>query len=352
MEKFGFYVTLMADRHYFVNLKKSTIAIQQSIRAWLAQSHYKVRTISNETQKTNLIGEMAPSICAQRETLKEKEDRVDDLQSAAALTIQFFWKDYIISKSMSSQHIAATKIQSHYRGWLMKKSFACKRQAIRAIQNSWKEYTVRKSIQIQQVAATKIQSCYRGCLMRRSFAVRMQAIRTIQNFWKDYIVYKSIQSHHVAATKIQSHYRSRLMRRSYTCKKQAVRAIQSSWKEYMVNKTIRSQHVAATKIQSQCRGWLERKKFACRKQAVINIQRIFQCMSSRREFLMYRKENLSAIIIQSHFRGWRARREVYREKHIFSRVQVSLYSPFLVVCRRGYNNSIMFISLLEDIISY
>lgn len=345
----------MADRHYFVNLKKATIAIQQGIRAWLAQSRDKARTISNQTKTSPFVDEMTHSICTQREkkvSATHVEDRVDNLQSTAVLTIQNFWKDYIISKTMCSQHIAAAKIQSHYRSWLVRKSFVCKRQAIRAIQNSWKDYTIKKSNRIQHVAATKIQNHYRGWLMRKKFALKKQAIRTIQNSWKDYIINKSIQSQHVSATKIQSHYRSRLMRKSYACKKQAIRAIQNSWKGYMVNKSIRSQHVAATKIQSQYRGWLERKKFACKKQAIRTIQRIFQCLRSRREFLMYRKGNVSAIIIQSHFRGWRAFREVHREKQIVVRMQVSFYSLFLVGWRRGYNNSIIFILLLEEIISY
>ncbi|XP_057811262.1 uncharacterized protein LOC131025484 [Salvia miltiorrhiza] len=337
LEKFGMYVTLLADRHYFVNLRKSIVVVQQAIRGWLARSHYKARTISNEAFNIDLIGfapviqscnlgQGAPSVHAQR-TLIEKvsaaqvEDRADNLRTTAALTIQNFWKDYIIRKSMCCQHIAATKIQSHYRGWLMRKSFAHKKQAIRAIQNSWKDYIVIKYIRRQHLAATKIQSHYRGWLMRKNFACKKQAIRTIQNYWKDYIVNKSIQRQDVAATKIQSHYRSWLMRKNYACKIQAIRAIQNSWKDYIVNKSIRSQHVAATKIQSQYRSWLERKSFACKKRAITTIQRSFQCLRSRREFLMYRKENVSAIIIQSHFRGWMARKKVHREKHIFVRMQ-------------------------------
>ncbi|KAH6790485.1 hypothetical protein C2S51_005491 [Perilla frutescens var. frutescens] len=390
LKKFGLYAAFMADRHYFVNLKKSVIVIQQAIRVWLAQSHYKARIISNQTQDTDPIdfasviqscnlGQRVPSVYALRKmTLTEKisvvyvEDRVADLQTTAALKIQNFWKDYSIIKSMRSQHAAATKIQSHYRGWLMRESFSCKKQAIRAIQNSWKDYIVNKSIRSQHLAATKIQSHYRGCLARKCFACKKlakQAIAAIQNSWKDYITNKSIRKH-IAATKIQSHYRcwlerksfvckklairtiqrtfqclrSRrdfqmyrkenvsaiiiqshfrgwLMRRSFSCKKQAIIAIQNSWKDYIDNKSIRSQHIAATKIQSHYRGCLVRKSFACKKRAIRTIQRTFQCLRSRRDFQMYRREYVSAIIIQSHFRGWMARREVRREKILFVRIQ-------------------------------
>ncbi|XP_047966003.1 abnormal spindle-like microcephaly-associated protein homolog isoform X1 [Salvia hispanica] len=294
LEKFGIYATLMADRHHFVNLRRSAIVIQQAVRVWLGQSHYRARTICNEA---------------------------DNLRTTAALTIQNFWKYYMIRRSVHGQHIAATKIQSHYRGWLMRECFAHKKQAIVAIQSSWKGYIIKNSIRRQHLAATNIQIHYRGWLMRKNFACKKQAIRVIQNYWKNYIVNKSIQHQCVAATKIQSHYRSWLMRRSYTCKIQAVTTIQNFWKDYIVNKAIRTQHIAATKIQSQYRSWLERKSFACKKRAIRTIQRTFQCLKSRREFLMHRKENVSAIIIQSHFRGWMARREVRRQKYFFVRMQ-------------------------------
>ncbi|XP_042029606.1 abnormal spindle-like microcephaly-associated protein homolog [Salvia splendens] len=294
LEKFGIYATLMADRHHFVNLRRSAIVIQHAVRVWLGQSHYKARTICN---------------------------KADNLRTTAALTIQNFWKYYMIRRSVHGQHIAATNIQSHYRGWLMRRSFAHKKQAIIAIQSSWKGYIIKKSIRRQHLAATNIQIHYRGWLMRKNFACKKQATRVIQNYWENYIVNKSIQHQCVAATKIQSHYRSWLMRRSYTCKIQAVRTIQNFWKDYIVNKSIRTQHIAATKIQSQYRSWLERKSFACKKQAIRTIQRTFQCLKSRREFLMHRKENVSAIIIQSHFRGWMARREVHRQKYFFVRMQ-------------------------------
>ncbi|KAL1537350.1 abnormal spindle-like microcephaly-associated protein isoform X1 [Salvia divinorum] len=310
MEKFGIYATLMADRHYFVNLRSTAIVIQQAIRVWLARSHYKARIVCIEGHSLNLTS-----------SATHVEDQADNLRTIAALKIQNFWKEYMIRRSVRGQHIAAAKIQSHYRGWLMRKSFAHKKQAIRAIQNSWKGYIINKSIRRQHLAATNIQIHYRGWLMRKNFACKKQAIRVIQNYWKNYVVSKSIQLQCVAATKIQSHYRSWLMRKSYACKIQAVRTIQNFWKVYIVNKSIRSQHIAATNIQSQYRSWLERKNFACKKRAIRTIERTFQCLKCRREFLMHRKENASAIIIQSHFRGWMARKEVRRQKIIFVSMQ-------------------------------
>lgn len=181
------HVTFMSDRHYFVNLKKSITVIQQAIRVWISQRHYKANTICNQRHNPDLInvasviqscnsGQKMTSVYAQKDTLKEKgsvmseEDRVDDLQTTAAIIIQNSWNDYVFSKSIRSQHTAATKIQSHYRGWLRRKSFARKKQAVRTIQRSFQCSRTRRDFQIhrkENVSAVIIQSDLRGWMARR-----------------------------------------------------------------------------------------------------------------------------------------------------------------------------------------
>ncbi|KAK6149768.1 hypothetical protein DH2020_017293 [Rehmannia glutinosa] len=259
LEKFGMYVTFMADRHYFVNLRKSIRVIQQAIRAWIAQRHLKATTVCNQMQNQDITnaatviqscihGWRVRSVYAQRVTSKEKgsvmprEDRVDDLQTTAAVIVQRYWKDYVFSKSIRSQHFAATKIQSHFRGWLMRKNLTCKKQAIIKIQKSFRCSRSRRDIQMLR-------------------------------------------------------------------------------EEYVFSESIRRQHFAATKIQSLFRGWLMRKNLTCKKRAIIKIQRSFRCSRNRRVIQMQREENISAIIIQSHVRGWMARRQAYREKNLLIRIQ-------------------------------
>lgn len=186
MEESGKYVSFMSDRHYFVNLRKSIIVIQRAIRAWIAQRHCKASTSCNQRHKPDLInasiviqscihGWRVRSVYAQSVTTKERsavisEDvRVDECQTIAAIIIQQSWKNYVLSKSIQSQHLAATIIQSHYRGWSMRKMFACKKQAIRKIQRNFRWSRSRRYFQIQQEenASIIIQSHVRGWMARR-----------------------------------------------------------------------------------------------------------------------------------------------------------------------------------------
>ncbi|KAL6567489.1 hypothetical protein OROGR_001157 [Orobanche gracilis] len=142
LEKCGMYVRFMAERHYFVDLKMSVRIIQQAVRAWIARRHCKGTPIYNHMANPDIINAATVT-----QTPKEKcfvmstEDRVDHLQIRAAITVQRYWNDFVLSKSIRHQHFVATKIQSHFRGWLVRKNFMCKKRAIVKTKNS-KEFPV------------------------------------------------------------------------------------------------------------------------------------------------------------------------------------------------------------------
>ncbi|KAK4398963.1 Abnormal spindle-like microcephaly-associated protein [Sesamum angolense] len=185
LEKYGMYFAFMVDRHHFVNLKKSITVIQKATRAWIAQRHCEGSTICNQMQNPDLInaatviqscirGHIAKSAYAQRVvSLKEKGSVMaqDDIG-----------------------HFAATKIPSHYRGWLMRKSFACKKGATRIIQRSFRSSRSRRYFQIQRqqnASVIIIQSHVRGWLSRRQAYREIDLFIRIQSFWKGYCARKN-----------------------------------------------------------------------------------------------------------------------------------------------------------------
>lgn len=228
------YHTFLADRHYFVNLRKSIAVIQQAIRVWNAQQFYRTRTVCNKKcilRATTVYTESGTP--KNKGSVAYKEGGGDDLETAAAITIQDYWKGYIFSKSFRSQHIAATKIQSHYRGWLMRKSFACKVPKHKG------------SIAYEEDEGDDLET----------------AAITIQNYWKGYIFSKSFRNQHIAATKIQSHYRGWLMRKSFASKKQAIKTIQKSFRCSRTRRDFQIQKMkSAVILQSHLRGWMARRE--------------------------------------------------------------------------------------------
>ncbi|XWS15589.1 hypothetical protein CRYUN_Cryun34aG0013700 [Craigia yunnanensis] len=301
------FVKFIVERHGFLNLRKSVLLIQQAARIWIAQrrdaSCPDLVSAAIVIQKC-VRGWMVRSqdilghAHIENASLKCREKGLSNSEIEAATRIQIAWKNFVC-RSLYKQTYAAIKIQSHYRGWRLRRSFMKQKQAItkiqsnfrrlkcwRAFQIAWKEFVCR-SLQNQTFAATKIQSHFRGWQLRRSFMKQKQAI-----------------------TKIQSNCR----------RLKSWKAFQIAWKEF-VCRSLQNQTFAATKIQSHFRGWQLRRSFMKQKQAIIKIQSNFRRLKCLSAFQEYKTAAKSAIIIQSYVRGWIAQRQAWRYRYLIVVIQ-------------------------------
>ncbi|KAL8468916.1 hypothetical protein ACS0TY_031938 [Phlomoides rotata] len=323
LEKFGMYHTFMADRHYFVNLRKSITVIQQAIRVWNVQRHYKTRSVCNKkcilepmnvasvSQSCN-HGLRSTTVYTEMGTPKHKgsvayeEDGRDDLESAAAITIQNSWKGYIFSKSFRSRHIAATKIQSHYRGWFMRKSFACKKRAIKTIQRSFRCSRTRRYFQVHEMkneSAVIIQSHLRGWMARREVHRERDIFIRIQSYCRGWLQRKEYLLQNDAAKKIQSSFHCMNCRKAFVSQRHAAIDIQC----YIRGKITRRRLLGAFYSQKNVKFGFEGLELKIFLQSVLKLQRWW------RYVLQVRVKTKSAAVIQSHFRGWIASQMVKRE---------------------------------------
>ncbi|KAL8461394.1 hypothetical protein ACS0TY_032750 [Phlomoides rotata] len=323
LEKFGMYHTFMADRHYFVNLRKSITVIQQAIRVWNAQRHYKTRSVCNKkcilepmnvasvSQSCN-HGLRSTTVYTEMGTPKHKgsvayeEDGRDDLETAAAITIQNSWKGYIFSKSFRSRHIAATKIQSHYRGWFMRKSFACKKRAIKTIQRSFRCSRTRRYFQVHEMkneSAVIIQSHLRGWMARREVHRERDIFIRIQSYCRGWLQRKEYLLQNDAAKKIQSSFHCMNCRKAFVSQRHAAIDIQC----YIRGKITRRRLLGAFYSQKNVKFGFEGLELKIFLQSVLKLQRWW------RYVLQVRVKTKSAAVIQSHFRGWIASQMVKRE---------------------------------------
>lgn len=139
------YITYIVDRHNFVKLKKSVKIIQHATRAWISRKHNSRSDLAPDTSDFDAVnaaivvqkcirGWKGRSIYFQRVTQLEKlsialeENAMNELQTKAASAIQLYWKKFLVRRSLCCRHLAASKIQSCYRGWFARKHFVRSKQ--------------------------------------------------------------------------------------------------------------------------------------------------------------------------------------------------------------------------------
>ncbi|KAE8728682.1 HSP20-like chaperones superfamily protein [Hibiscus syriacus] len=295
-------VKFIAERHSFVNLRRSVLLIQRAARSWIAQ---RPDTSCPDLVKAAIViqkcfrGGVVRSIhIIENASLKGQENGLSISETEAATRVQIAWKNFVC-RYQHKQTSAANKIQSHFRSCPLRRNFMKQKQAIikiqsnfrllkswRAFQTAQKEFVCRY-IQNQTFAATKIQSHYQGWHLRRSFMKQKQAI-----------------------IKVQSNYRQL----------KCWRAFQVAQKEF-AHRSLQKQTFAATKIQSHFRGWQLRSSFIKQKQAILPIQSNFRRLKCLSAFQQYKIAARSAIDIQSSVRGWIARTEYWKHRYLIVVIQ-------------------------------
>ncbi|KAK8273577.1 hypothetical protein V6Z12_D10G015000 [Gossypium hirsutum] len=396
----GRLVNFIGERHSFVNLRRSVLLIQHVARIWVAQRRdasypilikaaiviqkcfrgWVVRSlhmIENASQAATGIQIAWKNFNA---SFKYEEKSLSIGETEAASRIQIAWKNFVC-RYLHKQTYAATKIQSHYRAWHLKRSFIKQKQEIiiiqsnfrrlkcwRAFQIAQKEFVCR-SLQNQTFAATNIQSHFRGWQLRRSFVKQKQAIIAIQSKLRQLKCSNAFQQYKMAARSaiiiqscvrrwiaqrralrcryltvaIQRHCRGWLVRKEFSLKRDSVIKIQRAIRCLICQKAFHLQKLAAINIQRVIRGQLSRSRllgassfhaatagsYNCKMSkgffqsfelklvitSVLKLQRWWRCV------MLLELRTKSAIIIQSHARGWIAKRETYRQKHCIVVIQ-------------------------------
>lgn len=180
------YTKFFVDRHDFIKVRRSILLIQKATRIWLARRYREQKRINHDAstpdQMNNNIaipennhGWKVRTSCDNRNSqmvkasalLKEKGLR--DLEVEAAVKIQLSWKKFTFYK-VHNQNLSATKIQSYFRGWLVRKRFLNQKLAITRIQSDYRCLRCLRTFQqykSQVRSAILIQSHVRGWFARK-----------------------------------------------------------------------------------------------------------------------------------------------------------------------------------------
>ncbi|KAE9461705.1 hypothetical protein C3L33_06407, partial [Rhododendron williamsianum] len=306
------YITYIVDRHNFVKLKKAVEIIQHATRAWISRKHHCRSNLAPGMSTFDVVnaavvvqkcirGWKGRSIYFQRVTQFENE-----LQTKAASTIQLSWKKFLVYRSLCCQHLAATKIQSCYRGWLTRKSFS-----------HCRGWFSRREILAKREAVIKIQSACRWIKCWKVFRCHRNAAIEIQRFVRGQIVrrrllgasclYKGVPMECTSTSRTWFHS---LEWGIFLC---SVLKLQRWWRGVLLQK---SRTKSAVVIQSHVRGWIARREENRKRQCIIIIQ--------MRGVLMEKSRMKSAIVIQSHsyWKGYLARKDSRGKQLIDLRLRV------------------------------
>lgn len=210
----------------------------------------------------------------------------------AARKIQFAYRRILLDRS--SRMSAATKIQSHWRGFTMRMCFKKQVEAIIAIQSVTRQNLCSWAFQRHHDAAIDIQRIARG-----NFARKRLLGSELQVYASLFTLDRSRHRRYHQSTELKIVVYSALR-------------LQRWWRKVLLHQSIR---ISAITIQSSIRGWLARKKvkqITCR---IYVIQRWWRKVL----FLESRKRAVTAI--QSHVRGWLARKAALRKKKCITIIQ-------------------------------
>ncbi|KAM3285377.1 abnormal spindle-like microcephaly-associated protein [Capsicum chacoense] len=314
------HAAVVIHRHAFLKLKRAVIIIQRVVRDWISRKPVTGESLLQDLSTSTFIDasiviqkcirgwiarSAAVNIKQYPEVPKEFEDNIHHINAAAS--IRCASKEYKLSSSLHSHHFAANKIQSYYRGWLMRKNFVNQKQA-----------------------AIKIQSIFRSARCLKDFHSYKQetlSVITIQAYVRKWIAKRDVYWHKCQIILIQSHCRGWLTRRKLLIEKETVIRIQTAVRSLKYRKAFLCQKHAALEIQRFARGAITRKRLlgaSCYRnvsklgnqalelkillQAVVKLQRWWRCK------VLHEHRTKAAIVIQSHVRGWIARKNVSRNK--------------------------------------
>ncbi|XP_010276054.1 PREDICTED: abnormal spindle-like microcephaly-associated protein homolog isoform X2 [Nelumbo nucifera] len=313
------YSRFMVDRLSFIKLKKSVLLIQQAARAWIIRRRQSKSLLDLVRAASVIQSCIRGCIARSKYHVRVAEFRkiellhAKNLQMKAAITIQLAWRKFSFQNSLSKQCSAATVIQSHYCGWLMRKEFLYKREAIIKIQNlirCLKHQRYFQQYRLETRSATIIQSYIRGWIARSEFRRKYHYIVVLQSHWRCYLMRRKFLCQRDATIKIQSALRCQKCWKTFQHYKSAAIQIQR-FVRGQVAQTASCLHSTINKgckkqISTDCFESLESKILL---HSVLKLQRWWK------RVLLLKSRTRSAIIIQSHIRRWIAKQKANRERH-------------------------------------
>ncbi|KAJ1291122.1 hypothetical protein BS78_02G294300 [Paspalum vaginatum] len=326
---YSMYFTFIMERHRFVQMRKSAIMIQQSVRIWIRGRKSLENNGPSESSQfpegktKSKISSIAPSPqehCSGEDKTRASRNpdsttplQLRDKQSNSTTATQPCRSGYDSIPPPSSLLRTFEGSYPLCEIEMSEDDMVCSSDVSsealfghQQLVSTWNDFPVCKEL----VAAQRIQSAYRRFVNDRSLRI-------------------------TAAIKIQSHWRCYSVRKCFTKQVQAIVGVQNSIRLFLYHQSLQRHQIAAVLIQRVVRGWLARKRLLgssslqaytrfcvldqgqqrkCHQSLELKIvlHSIVRLQKWWRKFWLYRSVQKSVIPIQSFIRSWLARKQLNR----------------------------------------
>ncbi|XP_040594354.1 abnormal spindle-like microcephaly-associated protein [Mesocricetus auratus] len=339
------------QRHNYHILRRSVILIQAAFRGLRARRHLKAMheaaTLIQRRYRTLLVRRKFLSlrksvIWVQRQFRANLHTkcRRQFLLEKAVVKIQSSYRGWVVRKRMEKMHRAATVIQATFRMHRACVRYQGLKQASAVIQKQYQAHAAaklqRQLFVRQRHAAVTLQAAFRGMKARRQLKTMHSSATLIQRNFRALVVRRRFIALRKAALFVQRKYRATVDTKHklyhFLQLRKAAITIQSSYRRLVVKKKLQEMHRAAVLIQATFRMHRTYVRFHTWKRASIIIQqhyRMYRTMKLQREKLMgrigqwdsavaahrgikaswrFKEKHSAAVIIQSTYRMHRQRR--------------------------------------------
>ncbi|XP_073669678.1 abnormal spindle-like microcephaly-associated protein isoform X2 [Paramisgurnus dabryanus] len=245
-------------------------------------------------------------------------------ETRAARVIQGAWRRYKLQKDIElnrQKNLAATKIQTLVRSFIMKRRLIRQNKAAIVIQAFWRRHAAQEMLRVlkqerefalQNAAATLIQKKYKAWRIQ-ALIKKNHAASLIQATFRKWHA-KKVMERSSAALRIQTWYRMQRCTKQYMEMKRKTICIQAWLRGHHQRckfQTLKKRHRASIVIQSAFRAYLVRRQISKMEQKAVLIQRWFRaCMLRKAERKRYLEVKSAVLTVQAAFRGWHVRRTV------------------------------------------
>jgi len=302
-------------------VRQDAILIQSAIRK------YRAQLVSDDRRKVVLCLQKAARCWLARKrlrTLAAQKIAKEWCELKSATRIQSFYRGWLIRREILHLNYCALSIQRIFRGHIKRIDCYLEMLDILLVQSTARRWLANQFVLRRQEAILRLQCWARVCLARAersSMVLKHLSATKIQKTWRCYTVHVEYMLYILAAIDIQACVRRFLAAAAYETKFTTIIRIQAFARFALHKMRAEREKQCIVSLQSVVRMFLCCRAFhrqMAMKRSAIRLQASFRMLSCRSRFLL---DKVAATIIQRYTRGFVSRLQLETEHFAAAEIQ-------------------------------
>ena len=206
---------------------------------------------------------------------------------------------------------AATDIQKIWRGYRGKVEYGYALMDIITVQSVCRRFLVGKIVRVMNRASTIIQKVWRGNQAKINYGFDLLDIIKAQSICRTFMVGRMNQIENNAAIDIQRVFRGYRAQLAYGFNLMDIITVQSVYRRLIAQRRVARLHACGRKIQSNARMWAAKRSYCKSRSAACMIQSHARRVIASNHTLSLKTQ---LVIVQKACRGWLCRRRLLSMK--------------------------------------